>query len=474
MTRRMRFLLMLFPLCLSLTLTGCGLQELLGNNTNSSEDQKPVISVSLNEDDPNNILFLKGIEDMAKKENIQIVDLSQATGEKNSSNTETESGKETSYNANAETLYNASLLQGGKVLIYQGGAPSLLQNAQEKKIPILALSQLPAGIEPAGIVLSDQEKIGELMAVTLTNKLGEGQVVILEGDPNSSNSQEMLAGNRLVLSEFPKFKIQTISSPPGTESVARQTLSEYLQKNADKVQAVLAQTEKLAAQAAEVLKGAQLEKKVILIGGQANIQSLKRMSSGVQLGDVDTSPYLQGIDAYQWAKKLLKKEELDVNNSITDDQGEIPAKLVSVKAVNPDNLSLELKNYTQAISLAEQEKQTLSESQGKQGSSESKQSEGSGQDTKTASQEDTNKGDGGDSQSVGSSQMSPGVSKVTEQIKTETTKEYLDSQGKVIGTEKSSNEKDETVPPEILKQEGQNDQNSEQQDNTDQQDQQGQ
>ncbi|SPF38850.1 ABC-type sugar transport system, periplasmic component [Candidatus Desulfosporosinus infrequens] len=460
MIQRMRFLRMLFPLFLSLTITGCGLQELLVNKNNSSKNQKSVISVSLNEDDPNNILYLKGIEDMAKKDDIQIMDLSQATGEKNSSNAETDVGKESIYNANGATL------QGGKVLIYQGGDPNLLQNAQEKTIPVLALSRLPSRIQPAGIVLSDQEKIGEQMAITLTNKLTEGQVVILEDDPNSSNSQEMLLGSRSVLSKFPKLTIETIGTPT-SESVAKETLPEYLQKNPGKVQAVLAQTEKLAAQAAEVLKGAQLEKKVVLIGGEANIQSLKRMSSGVQLGDVDISPYLQGIDAYQWAKKLLKNEGLDADDSITSDQGEIPAKLVSVKAVTPENLSLELNNYTQEISSIEQEKQTLSESQGKQSSSESKQNGGGSQDKQTANQVDTNNGDGGNPQSsVESSQVLPGVSKVTEQIKTETTREYLDSQGKVIGTEKSSNEKDETVPPEVIKQEDENHQNSEQ-DNTD-------
>lgn len=287
MLRRMRFLLMVFPLCLSLTISGCGLQGLLGNKKNSSaksnQTQKPVISVALNEDDPNKVLILKGIEDMAKKDDLKVKDLTQA-----GSGTTDQSAK-------------ADPLQGGKVLIYQGGNPSLLQSAQDKKIPVLALGLVPPGAKPGGIVLPDQEQTGEIMAQTLTNKLSQGQVIILEGDPGNSNSQEMLAGSRLVLSKYPKVTIQTISSPPGSESVARQTFSEYLQKNPTKVQAVLAQTEKLAAQAYEVLKGAKMEKKVLLIGGQANVQSMQRMVNGVQLGDVDTSPYLQGVNAYQWA-----------------------------------------------------------------------------------------------------------------------------------------------------------------------------
>ncbi|MFZ3372813.1 MAG: substrate-binding domain-containing protein [Desulfitobacteriaceae bacterium] len=443
MLRRMRFLLIVFPLCLSLTITGCGLQDLLGNKNKSpaksNESQKTIISVALNEDDPNKILILKGIEDMAKKDELQIKYL-------------TDKSK--------ENPLDSDQLQGGKVLIYQGGDPSLLKSAQDKKIPILALGLLPPGAKLGGIVLSDQEKTGEIMAQTLMNKLSEGQVIILEGDPETSNSQEMLAGSRVVFSKYPKVTVQTISSPPGSEAVAQQTFSEYLQKNPGKVQAVLAQTEKLAAGAYEVLKGAQLEKKVILIGGQANLQSMQRMATGVQLGDIDTSPYLQGVNAYQWARKLLKKEPLDVNDSVTGEQGETPAKVIPVKAVNPENLNLVQKSYTKAISMAEQEKKSATKEakpEDKKDSGTSNQSKAGGKDQKTGSSESSGGSSGGgpsggaDRQSSGGT-VPPGVSKVTERIKTETTREYLDAQGKVIGTEKTANEQTKTVPPEMLKQ----------------------
>ena len=460
MLRRMRFLLIVFPLCLSLTITGCGLQGLLGNKkkppAKSSESQKPIISVSLNEDDPNKILILKGIEDMAKKDELEIKYLNQAGGEK----------ADSSGDKSKEKSSESDPLQGGKVLIYQGGDPSLLKSAQEKKIPILALGLMPPGAKLGGIVLSDQEKTGELMAQTLMSKLSEGQVIILEGDPETSNSQEMLAGSRVVLSKYPKVTVQTISSPPGSEAVARQTFSEYLQKNPGKVQAVLAQTEKLAAGASEILKGAQLEKKVILIGGQASIKSMQRMATGVQLGDIDTSPYLQGVNAYQWAQKLLKKEPLDIDDSVTGEQGETPAKVIPVKAVNTENLNLVQKSYTKAISMAEQEKQKEkqkkekedSKPKDKKDSGDSKESKEGEKDKKTGSSESSGSSSGGEEKKSDASAVPPGVSKITERVKTETTREYLDAQGKVIGTEKTANEQIKTVPPEMLKQEGQKDQ----------------
>ena len=482
MFRRIRFLLIVFPLCLSLTITGCGLKDLLGNKkkspAKSNETQKPIISVALNEDDPNKILILKGIEDMAKRDELKIKYLTQAGGGKSdSSANEEKKSDQKSGNQTNEKSKDSDPLQGGKVLIYQGGDPSLLKSAQDKKIPILALGLMPRGAKPEGIVLPDQEKTGEIMAQTLISKLSEGQVIILGGDPENPNSQEMLAGSRAVLSKYPKVIVQTISSPPGSEAVARQTFSDYLLKNPGKVQAVLAQSEKLAAQAYEVLKVAELEKKFILIGGQANIQSMQRMASGVQLGDIDTSPYLQGVNAYQWAQKLLKKEALDINDSVSGEQGETPAKVIQVKAVNTENLNLVQKSYTTAISLAEQEKKLETKEDKPEDKKEGEQdkktggSEGSGSSSGGAEKQSSGGGGGGGA-------IPPGVSKVTERIKTETTREYLDAQGIVVGTEKTAYEQVKTVPPEMLKQEGQKDQKSGQQEDkkeqkSDQKDQQG-
>lgn len=463
MLGRMRFLLIVFTICLILTISGCGLQDLFGKKKSADtgkETQKQTISVILSEDDPNKALILKGIEDMAKKDEVNIKYLSQAGTEKADS---TAQGNKSGNQSNGKSS-DSDPLQGGKVLIYQGGNTSVLQKAQENKIPILALGLVPEGTKPGGIVLSDQEQTGEIMAQTLTGKLSEGQVIILEGNTNNPNSQKMTAGIRSVLSKYPKITIQTISG--SSESAAGKTFTEYLQKNPGKVQAVLAQTEKLATQAYEILKSIQAEKKVILIGGQASIQSMQRMTTGEQLGDIDTLPYLQGVNAYQWAQKLLKKEALDVNDSVTGDQGEIPAKVIPVKVINKENLNIIQKNYTKAISLAEQEKQAeqnaANQSGANKGNSDSKQKK---ENQKSQNSEGNQKAEGNQKTegSSGSGSIPSGVSKITERIRTETIREYHDSQGKVIGTEKSANEEIKTIPPEMINKETQNQKKSSQQ-----------
>lgn len=461
MRQRLSYL-MVISLCLSLTISGCGLQDLLGNKKKSSsssqsDSKKSFIAVSLKENDPNQALIKSGLEDMAGKSNMQIKYLSadgtqaggkdgaQSSGDKGGSQS---SGDKQDSQAGAEE----ESLKGAKVLIYQGGDPGILQAAQAKKIPVLAIGQIPSGSKPSGLILPDQEKVGELMGQALVSKLQEGNVVILQADAGENGAQERLAGMRAVLSKYPKLTLQIIQGQAGTESVAKQNFLEYLQKNPAKVQAVLADTETMAAQAAEVLKQTQMPKKPLLIGGQANVESLKRMASGIQAGDVDVAPYLQGVNAYQWAQMIAKNEPLDVNDSVTSDQGEIPAKVVPVKPVSPVNLAIMQKSYEKALSIAEAEKKAQAAQKSKPGSSsDSKDQSGSsdsGQSKDQAGKQSSSSGSSG-----GGANMPAGVKKVTEHVKTIITREYLDAQGKVIGTESNSTEQVRTVPPEMLQQE---------------------
>ncbi|MGI6119805.1 MAG: sugar ABC transporter substrate-binding protein [Desulfosporosinus sp.] len=435
MSKRVRSLFFVFFLCLSFTITGCGLQALLGNKNNTSspnEETETVIAVSLNEEDPNKLLITKGIDDLAKKENVQVKYMDQ----------------------NANAAGNESPLKGAKVLIYQGGNADLLKNAETDKIPVLALSQLPRGAKPVGMITLDQQVTGELMAQMLVSKVTEGQVIILQGDPNDSGFQERLAGNKTVLNKYPQITVQNIASSSDSETVAKQGLVDFLQKNPGKVQGILAHTEKLAAIANEVLEQAQLDKKVVLVGGQASLPSLERISRGVQAGDIDSSPYLQGINAYQWAQKILKNESLDINNSITSEQGEIPAKIIQVKAVTPDNLAMIQKSYTLTMQSAEQDKKDRqtenTEQKGNIASQEKNQGDSQKEESQTSDKQVTSgEGEQAEGKTI---PMPAGVQKITERVKTETTREYLDAQGKVIGTEKTSNEQVKTIPPEMLKQ----------------------
>lgn len=445
--------LIFFVILFSVTLTGCSLQDLLGNkkqktpSKSSQEEQKQIIAVALNDDDPNRALILRGIEDMAKKEDMEVKVLSA----QDAAGGQQAEGKQSQSNGNSKDQKKESPLKDAKILIYQGGNKEFLQSAQEDKVPILALTELPAGVKTAGVILPDPNQVGELMAQPILTKVTEGQVVFLQGDPGDSAAQEALAALRRVLNKNPKITVHSISSPTGSESIAKQALMEYLQKNPEKVQVICAQNEKLAAQAYELLKAQQLDKKILLIGGQANTQSLQRMASGGQIADIDTAPYIQGVNAFQWAQKIVKNEALDISSSLTGDQGEVPAKIIPVKSVTPENLAVVQKSYTKAAEAQKKQEEAQKQSESKQGADQKSQSK-QGNSQNSDSKQGSSSAQGGEQQQTGGN-MPQGVTKVTEKVHTEITREYLDAQGKVIGTEKNANDQVRTIPPEMLLQE---------------------
>ena len=483
MPRTLRILLISFSLLISLALTGCTIQDILGNKkqpATKSNQQQPIIAVVLNEEDPNKKLIEQGIMDMAEKEQVQVKFFSpdgqeqSSTGKPAKKDEQSNQAAEKSGNKGAEAgskeaeagnkgteqAGSEQALSGAKVLIYQGESSPVLNSAQEQKLPVLALGQPPAGVKPEGIILPDPQKIGQLMAQILVSQTKEGEVVVLQGDPADGRTQELWAANQSILNNYPKLTLKIISSPAGMETMAGQAFQAYLQQNSSKLSGVLAYSEKLAALANQILRAEQLEKKVVLVGSQANLNSLERMGVGGQLGDIDTSPYLQGVNAYQWAVKIINQETQDITDSITSEQGELAAKVVPVKAVTAENLALVQKSYlkTTAAATAKEEagKEEQAKQEGQAGQEGQEGQEGQagaeGQAGKSSA-EGQKSGEGGQAGQESGSAIPPGVTKVTERITTEVVREYLDAQGKVIGTERSSNQQVRTVPPEMLKKE---------------------
>ncbi|MGE4273060.1 MAG: sugar ABC transporter substrate-binding protein [Desulfitobacterium sp.] len=452
--------LVLLTVVVIVILTGCNMQNMLGslmgNNEKTSskssqkQEEKKIIAVALNEEDPNKAMFLLGIQEIAAKEEMEVKVL-----------TEKESG-------------DSEALKEAKILIFQDGEQSFLKDAEKSDIPILALNSLPQGVRAQGIILPDPNQIGTIMAQQIQGKISEGQVVYLQGESEDPAAQMSLAALKQESGKNPKITIHSIANPSESEAIAIQGLREHLQRNPGQVKVVCAQNEKLASQAYELLKTLQLTGKVLLMGGQANPQSLQRIASVGQMADVDTAPYVQGVNAMQWAQKIMNKESIDITQSITGDQGEVAAKIIPVKTVTAENLSLIQKSYTKAAQAQKELEKKQEESQannaGSKGDNKSKGNgdsgnSGDGKSSKSKEGDSQDQGqEGASSQGKEGSQgvMPEGVKKVTEKVHTEIIREYLDDNGKVLGTEKSANDQVRTIPPEMLLKEQQKQQGGQQ------------
>ncbi|AGA70782.1 hypothetical protein Desdi_3396 [Desulfitobacterium dichloroeliminans LMG P-21439] len=455
-----RYLWLVPFIILSVILTGCNMQNMLGNlmgnkektssKSSQQQEEKKIIAVALNEEDPNKAMFLLGIQEMAAKEEIEVKVLTE------------------------KELGDSEALKEAKILIYQDGEQSFLKDAEKNDIPILALNSLPPGVKAQGVILPDPNQVGTLMAQQIQGRISEGQVVYLQGESEDPLAQTSLAALKQESGKNSKITIHSFANPPESEAIAIQGLREHLQKNPGQVKVICAQNEKLASQAYELLKSLQLTEKIYLMGGQANPKSLQRIASAGQIADIDTAPYVQGVNALQWAQKIINKESIDITQSITGDQGEVAAKIIPVKSVTAENLSLIQKSYTKAAQAQKELEKKQEESQEKSAGSKGDKKSKSNGDGESSGDEKNSKSKEGDSQSQeqegASSQgkegshgvMPEGVKKVTEKVHTEITREYLDEQGKVLGIEKSANDQVRTIPPEMLLKEQQKQQDGQQ------------
>ncbi|MEM5818761.1 MAG: sugar ABC transporter substrate-binding protein, partial [Desulfitobacterium hafniense] len=76
-----KVLSLIIVLLLSMALTGCNMQSLLGglmgskektSSKSSQQEEKKIIAVALNQDDPNKDMFLLGIQELAEKEELEV------------------------------------------------------------------------------------------------------------------------------------------------------------------------------------------------------------------------------------------------------------------------------------------------------------------------------------------------------------------------------------------------------------------
>jgi ABC-type sugar transport system substrate-binding protein len=436
------------------TLTGCGvIQKLTGKGTKDKEQaqkgeqkqEKVKVGVVLSQQNEEVPQIKQGLMDAAKKENIQLVFIKDPKKELE------QKGKDL------------------KALIVQGGDEQIataLQTALKQKVPIIGIDQLE-GIKADAVVAPNYTHIGEIQADFLTNKLKSGAVVLLQGaDPGS---MEVVSGIKASLAKNPDIKIaQTFTSPSkGMSPVAN--FNDYLKNNPGKVQGIVATDSKLAMEVIESLKQTNQEKKILVVGAGTHKEALDKIASGDLNADVDKSPYLQGMYSIKLASQLSKQQTADADSTVSTDTGETPAKLVPVRLVVPENLPQFQKTYNQPIPQEEEEKEGKEGKEGEQGKQQSGQDKKGSQDKQQGSEDKQESSKEGDQSSKSTSKdkgseqakaMPAGVTQVREKITTNTQRDMLDKDGKVLGTEKETKEETRTLPAALVQAQQQSQQQS--------------
>lgn len=193
-------------------------------------------------------------------------------------------------------------------------------------LPIIAVDRSVGETKIASFVASDNVAGGEQAAKALAEKLGgKGEIIILEGVPGASSTNERGEGFTKGLAAFPDIKV--VSSQPANYDRAKalDVATNLLQGNPD-VAGVLSMNDEMALGAIQAL-GDKAGKSVSVVGFDGTEDGFAAVEKGTLLATIAQNPAELGRQSVQIMNNVLQGKNVEATVA------------VAVNTVNAENVS---------------------------------------------------------------------------------------------------------------------------------------
>ncbi|MCR8849412.1 D-xylose ABC transporter substrate-binding protein [Rossellomorea sp. SC111] len=242
----------------------------------------------------------------------------------------------------AETLIS----QGIDVLVivpYNAeAAAAIVQKAHRAGIKVVSYDRLVKNADIDLYVSFDNERVGELQAKALTERVPNGKYVYIGGADTDYNAHLMKKGVFSVLdSLIDQGDIQIVYDQWTDNWLpvnAYTNMKEALKANHNEIDAVIAANDATAGMALKALEEAGLERKVPIAGQDAELAAAQRIVQGTQTMTVYKPINTLAHEAASLAIALAKNEYIDTDKKINNGKIEVPSVLLEPIAVNRENL----------------------------------------------------------------------------------------------------------------------------------------
>lgn len=217
----------------------------------------------------------------------------------------------------------------------------ILKYAKEHKVPVISYARASTSSEVDLFVGYDSRRIGQRMGQYLAETVFEGDYILLKGDENDSNATLLYDGAMRYIEPIkPNINIILDASVPNwSAETAEQMVYDAIEKNGNKIDAILAPNDKLAEACAAAIKKLGITNHVVITGMDAELAAVQRIVDGTQ----DATIYMDlkelactSIDA---AVSLAKKEK-PMTNATFDNSGDTPidANLITGQLIVKENI----------------------------------------------------------------------------------------------------------------------------------------
>ena len=188
------------------------------------------------------------------------------------------------------------------------GTEPAVEKAADKGIKVLAIQRTIASPKVAQFIGSDNVEVGKFGAEWVARKLnGKGNVVVMQGIPGASSSDDRLKGSNEVWPKYPGIKI--VANQPGMYNRAKAigVMENILQAHKE-IDLVFCFNDDMAIGVVGALKAAI--RKAMVVGMDAIPDAVKAVERGEMTATIEIDFHQEGVVAVQNALKLIKGEKL--------------------------------------------------------------------------------------------------------------------------------------------------------------------
>jgi ribose transport system substrate-binding protein len=210
--------------------------------------------------------------------------------------------------------------------------PSLAK-ASEAGIPILAVSNEPAEAGQKiieGFSGPDDKEQGRIAARIMAEALGnKGNLVVVEGTPGQSTTLLRSDGFKEELEAIAPDMVILASQPADWDPAKAKTVAQaFLTKYGEEIDGIFSQDDNTAAAIGEVVRDANLNKEIIIVGTGGSKNGINSIREGLIYGTMMQSPTIDAEQGLKLAIMIANGEELPMKRNI------IPMPIVTPENAN--------------------------------------------------------------------------------------------------------------------------------------------
>ncbi|KAB3531118.1 sugar ABC transporter substrate-binding protein [Alkaliphilus serpentinus] len=221
-------------------------------------------------------------------------------------------------------------------------AAEAVELAKKQGVKVISYDRLVLNSNVDLYISFDNERVGELMAEAIAERLSKGNLLIINGATSDNNTKQLKVGyNRVLNDKIVDGSINLVAeewAPLWMKEYAFSETDKFLQSKT-KIDAIIAGNDGLADGIIEALSQHRLAGETLVVGQDADLAACQRIVEGTQLMTV-YKPIEKLADATaRMAIQMAKGEELtNIKNTINDGRYDVPYYVLEPIPVFKENL----------------------------------------------------------------------------------------------------------------------------------------